>query len=421
MAKSEARRWPVALVTGLGAVTPLGLTVEDFWQRLCAGCSGVGPITAFDTSELPVRIAGEVKGFDPARYMDGKAARRMGRFAQFAVAAARQAVADAGLTIDAGNAADIGVVINNGGGDIDEITSQETVRSQRGARRVSPLTVPIFAPNMASCQVSIELGIRGPVTTSLAACAAGVHAIVQALRLIQHGECEVVIAGATEAAIIPVSVAAFANARALSQRNDDPAGACRPFDRARDGFVMAEGSGILVLESVAHAQRRGARVYAAVAGGAMTADAYHITDPAPDGHGAALAMTRAMADAGLTPSEIDYLSAHATGTAVGDVAEVQAIRRAFGPAAERVAISAVKSSVGHLMGAAGAVASLAAVQAIVTGRVPPTVNLTDLDPDCAVGLQPTSMLERPVRAALVNGFGFGGQNGSAAFVRWPLE
>lgn len=419
MSSNGRPRWPTAAVTGLGAVTPLGLNVADFWQHLCAGHSGIGPITAFATDDLPVRIAGEVRGFDPADYMDSKAARRMGRFAQFAVAASHQAVVDANLCINATNRHTIGVVINNGGGDINEIATQELVRAQRGSRRVSPLTVPMFAPNMASCQVSISLDVHGPIMTSLAACAAGVHAFIQALRLIQHGDAEVVIAGATEAAIIPVSVAAFANARALSTRNDDPAGACRPFDGARDGFVMAEGAAVMVIESLEHAQRRGAHIYAQIAGGAMTGDAYHITDPAPDGAGAALAMSRALTDASLLPEEIDYLSAHATGTLVGDVAEANAIRRAFGPAANQLVISAVKSMVGHLMGAAGAVAGLATILAIHHGRIPPTINLTNPDSDCAVGIQPTDELRRPVRAALVNGFGFGGQNGTVAFIAPP--
>ena len=416
MTRSE--RWPVALVTGLGALTPLGLTVHEFWQGMVAGRSGIGPITLFDASDLPVRIAGEVRGFDPADYMDAKAARRMGRFSQFAVAAARQAVADAGLTIDDHNRTEIGVVMNTGGGGIGELVAEELVRTQKGPRRVSPLTVPIFAPNMLSCQVSINLGIRGPVFTGLAACASGVHAFLQALRLIQHGEAEAVIVGAAEGALTPLSVAGFANARALSFRNDDPAGACRPFDRARDGFVMSEGGVAMVVESVAHARRRGARVYAALAGGAATGDAYHITDPAPDGAGAALAMQRAMADAGLSPTEVDYICAHATGTPVGDVAEAVAIRRAFGPAAAGVVVSAPKSMIGHLMGAAGAAAGLAAVLAVHHGIIPPTINLTDPDPECAVGHQPTAALPRPVRAALVNGFGFGGQNGTVVFTAY---
>jgi 3-oxoacyl-[acyl-carrier-protein] synthase II len=418
VAKTDRQRGPVALVTGLGALTPVGLTVADVWQNVIAGRSGIGPLTLFDASDLPVRFAGEVRGFEPGNYMDGKAARRMGRFAQFAVAVARQAAADANLVIDAHNSADIGVVMNTGGGGFGELVEEEHVRIDRGARRVSPITVPIFAPNMASCQVSINLGTRGPVYTSLAACASGVQSFIQALRLIQHGEAEVVIAGATEAGITPLSLAGFANARALSQRNDDPAGACRPFDRTRDGFVMAEGGAALVLESVAHARRRGARVYAAVAGGASTGDAYHITDPAPDGAGAALAMTRAMADAGLAPDEVDVISAHATATGVGDIAEVRAIRSAFGPAADRLTVSALKSITGHLMGGAGALAGLVTVLSIHHGCVPPTINLTDLDPECAVGCQPTTALRRPVRAALVNGFGFGGQNGSVAFTAW---
>ena len=418
MARTDQARYPVALVTGVGAVTPLGNTADELWRNLLAGQSGIKPITTFDVSDSPVRIAGEVRDFNPADFMDGKAARRMGRFSHFAVAAARQAVVDAGLTIDERNSADIGVVINTGGGGFGELVEEEWVRVQRGPRRVSPITVPIFAPNMASCQVSIQLGIRGPVYTGLAACAAGVQSFIQALRLIQQGEAEVVVAGAAEAAITPLSLAGFANARALSTRNDDPAGACRPFDRARDGFVMAEGGAVLVLESVEHARRRGARVYAAIAGGASTGDAYHITDPAPDGSGAALAMQRAMADAGLRPEEVDLISAHATATHVGDAAEVKAIRRAFGPAAERLVVTALKSQLGHLMGAAGSAAGVATALAIHHGRVPPVLNLTDPDPECVVGCQPTSPLARPARAALINGFGFGGQNGSVAFTAW---
>ncbi|MCC6627270.1 MAG: beta-ketoacyl-ACP synthase II [Chloroflexi bacterium] len=404
-------------VTGIGAITPLGLTAAATWDGLVAGRSGVGPITHFDASALSVRIAGEVKGFNPADYMEAKAARRMGRFAQFAIAAARQAVDDAGLTIDDANRDQIGVVMNNGGGGIGELVADQTVMLTKGPRRVSPLTVPVFAPNMASSQVSITLGVRGPVYTGVAACAAGVHAFLQALRLLQHGDAEVVLAGATEAALDPLSVTGFANARALSPNNDDPAGACRPFDRARDGFVMAEGAAVLVLETVEHARRRGARIYALLAGGAATADAYHITDPAPDGTGAALAMTRAMADANLTPADIDFICAHATATPVGDVAEVAAIRAAFGAAAERLVVSAPKSMLGHLMGAAGAAAGLAATLAVHEGVIPPTINLTELDPACAVGCQPTTALRRPVRAALINGVGFGGQNGSVAFVQ----
>jgi 3-oxoacyl-[acyl-carrier-protein] synthase II len=262
------------------------------------------------------------------------------------------------------------------------------------------------------------LGVRGPVVTSLAACASGVYSFVQALRMIQHGEAEVVITGAAEAATCALSIAGFANARALSTRNDDPAGASRPFDRGRDGFVMSEGGVAMVLESVEHARRRGAKVYAAVAGGAMTADAHHITEPAPDGSGAALAMQRAMADAGLAPEEIDYICAHATATPVGDVAEVNAIKRAFGPAAERVVLSAPKSMLGHLVGSAGAVAGLATILSIKHGCITPTINLTDPDPECVVGCQPTTALERPVRAALINGFGFGGQNATVAFTAW---
>ncbi len=416
MTESRQDRWPVAAITGLGAVTPLGLSVEAFWEGLTAGRSGVGPITLFDATDLPVKIAGEVRGFRPEDHMDHRAARRMGRFAQFAVAASRQAVADADLAITDENRANIGVVMNTGGGGIGELAAEEVVRIQRGARRVSPLTVPIFAPNLVSCQVSIQLGIQGPVTTSVAACAAGVFSYLQALRLIQHGEADVVITGAAEGAITPLALAGFANARALSFNNDDPAGASRPFDSARDGFVMAEGGVAMVLESMEHAQRRGARIYAIVAGGAGTGDAYHITDPAPDGSGAALAMRRAMRDAHLAPEQIDYVCAHATGTSVGDVAEVAAIKSAFGPAADSLVVSAPKSMLGHLMGAAGAAASLATVLAIRDGIIPPTINLTDLDPACAVGCQPTTALRRPVRAALVNGFGFGGQNSSVAFV-----
>ncbi|HEX6139126.1 MAG TPA: beta-ketoacyl-ACP synthase II [Candidatus Limnocylindria bacterium] len=408
----ERRR---AVVTGLGAITPIGNDAATFWTNLCGGVSGVAPISAYDASNEEVRIAAEVKDFDPRDWMDFKQARRMSRFSQLAVAAAAQAIADSGLEVTDANRDDIAVVLNTGGGGIGDVASAERVYLEQGPQRVSPFMVPMLSPSMAACQISILNGLRGPVVTSVAACASGVQAFFEAQRMIEHGDADVVIAGGTESAILPVAFAALANMGALSKRNDDPQGASRPFDAKRDGFVFGEAAGVMVIESAQHAERRGARAIAEVAGGAMTADAFHISAPEPSGYGATKAMQRAMRDAGVEPAQVDYIVAHGTSTPLNDATETKAIHGAFGEAAGRVAISSNKSMIGHTLGAAGAMSALAAACAIRDGLIPPTINYEHPDPACDLDYVPNTARQAPVKVALINGFGFGGQNAVAVF------
>jgi 3-oxoacyl-[acyl-carrier-protein] synthase II len=405
------------VVTGLGAVTPVGLSAPETWQALCAGRSGVGALTHFDATDFSVKIAAEVRGFDPTAYVDERTASRLERFTQFALAVSTEALRDAALVISEDNADRVGVVMNTGGGGVALVERETLVLRDRGPRRVSPLFVPMMMSNICACQVSITLGLRGPAITATAACAAGVQAVVDGVRLIQAGDADVVVAGGTEAALTPLAISSMGNMRALSRRNDDPQRASRPFDADRDGFVFGEGAAALVLERRSHAEARGARIYAAALGGAISADAYHITAPHPEGRGAARAIIRALERAGLAPADIDYVCAHATSTPVGDTAEAKAIHTAFGPHAGRLAVSAPKSMVGHLLGAAGALASLVAVKAIQEGIVPPTINLERQDPDIQLDCVPNKARRITVRAALANGFGFGGQNVCAVFTR----
>jgi len=397
MSRDPGRRR--AVVTGLGAITPIGNDPEAFWANLTGGVSGVGPITAYDASAEEVRIAAEVKGFDPAAWIDFKQARRMSRFSQLAVAAAAQAIEDSGLLVTDANRNDIAVVVNTGGGGIGDVATGERVFLEQGGKRVSPFMVPMLSPSMA-------------------ACASGVQAFVEAQRLIEHGDVEVVIAGGTESAILPVAFAALANMGALSKRNDDPTRASRPFDANRDGFVFGEGAGVLVVESAEHAERRGARILAEIAGGALTADAFHISAPDPAGEGATRAMVRAMRDAGIEPEQVDYVAAHGTSTPLNDATESKAIRAAFGTHADRLAVSSNKSMVGHTLGAAGAVSALAAVMAIRDGIIPPTINYETPDPACDLDYVPNVARRRDVGAVIINGFGFGGQNAVAVFRRY---
>ncbi len=415
MPADDARR---AVVTGLGAITPIGNDVPSFWSNLTSGVSGVAPITAYDASNEGVRIAAEVKGFDPRAFIDFKQARRMSRFSQLAVAAAGQAIADARLAITDLNRTEIAVVVNTGGGGIGDVALGERVYLEQGPQRVSPFMVPMLSPSMAACQISIQNDLRGPVVTSVAACASGVQAFVEAQRMIEHGDAEVVIAGGTESAILPVAFAALANMGALSKRNDEPQRASRPFDANRDGFVFGEGAGVLVVESARHALDRGATVLAELAGGALTADAFHISAPEPSGDGAARAMTRALADAGLRPEEITYVAAHGTSTPLNDRTETKAIHTAFGDHAKRLLVSSNKSMIGHTLGAAGAMSALAAVLAIRDGIVPPTINYETPDPECDLDYVPNEARRAQVEAAIVNGFGFGGQNAVAVFRRY---
>ncbi len=414
-ARDPARR---AVVTGMGAITPIGNDVESFWSNLVAGVSGVDRISAFDASDAEVQIAAEVKGFDPKDWMDFKQARRMSRFAQIAVAAARQAIDDSGLQIGEHNRDDIAVVVNTGGGGLQEVAVGEMTLHEKGGNRVSPFMVPMMSPSMAACQISIQNGTRGPVITSVAACASGVQAFVEAQRLIEHGDVDVVIAGGTESAIMPVSFAALANMGALSTRNEDPARASRPFDAERDGFVFGEAAGVLIVESAEHAEARGAPILGEIAGGALTGDAFHISAPDPSGYGATLAMQRAIRDAHLEPEQVDFVVAHGTSTPLNDATETTAIRAAFGPHADRLAVSSNKSMVGHTLGAAGAMSALAAVLAIRYGVLPPTINQESPDPDCDLDYVPNVSRKADVDVAIINGFGFGGQNAVAVFRRF---
>ncbi|MCA1588157.1 MAG: beta-ketoacyl-ACP synthase II [Chloroflexi bacterium] len=413
--RDPARR---AVVTGLGAVTPIGNDVSTFWTNLTSGVSGVAPISQFDPSGLEVRIAAEIKGFDPRDWMDFKQARRMSRFSQIAVAAARQAIDDSGLEIGEHNRDDIAVVVNTGGGGLQDVAVGEATFRDGGPGRVSPFMVPMLSPSMAACQISIQNDTRGPVITSVAACASGVQAFVEAQRLIEHGDVDVVITGGTESAIMPVAFAALANMGALSKRNHDPERASRPFDATRDGFVFGEAAGVVVVEAAEHAQARGATVLAEVAGGALTADAFHISAPEPSGRGAAMAMERAVADAHLEHEQVSYVAAHGTSTPLNDATETRAIRSAFGDHADRLAVSSNKSMLGHTLGAAGAMSALAAVLAIRDDLIPPTINLETPDPECDLDYVPNVARQARVDVAIVNGFGFGGQNAVAVFSRY---
>jgi len=407
-----------ALVTGLGAITPIGLTAHDFWTNLVAGVSGVTLTTRFDTSDLPVKISAEVKDFDVGHYMDPRGARRMSRFAQFAVAAAQLAADDAGLVLqDSERSRAASAIATGSGGAIDTMEESITLRD-RGANRVSPFYIPMMAPNMGACQVSMHLGLRGPAMASVAACASGLYSYIEAKQLIESGRADVVLAGGTEAALHPLPIAALANMKALSRRNDDPEGASRPFDADRDGFVFGEGGAVMVIESEARATARDARVYAELAGGGLSCDAYHITAPLEDGSGAAEAMIEAMHAAGLQPEDIDYIAAHGTGTPLNDASETLAIKRAFGEAAGAISISSPKSMVGHLLGGAGAIGALAAVLAVYHDIVPPTINLETPDPACDLDYTPLKAKQRTVNAAAANGFGFGGQNGCVIFRKY---
>ncbi len=406
------------VVTGMGALSPIGNSLPDFWENLVNGVNGVTRITAFDPEILDVQIAAEVKGFDPKEHMDFKAARRMDRFAQFAVAAAGEAIRDSGLEITEENSENIGVMVNTGGGGIPTLTREVLNFHHKSPSRVSPFFIPMFASNMAACQVSIRFGIHGPIQASVAACAAGNQAFVDALRMLQLGEVDVMISGGTEAAMDPVSIAAFGNMGALSKRNDDPAHASRPFDKDRDGFVFGEGAGIMVLETEEHAKKRGARIYCELTGGAITGDAFHISAPLPGGSGAARAMKLALKSAKLNPEDVDYISAHGTSTPLNDVSETAAIKTVFGDYAYKLPTSSPKSMVGHLVGAAGAIGGLVSVMSIKDGVLPPTINHETPDPECDLDYVPNTAREHHVDVSIANAFGFGGQNVVAVFQRY---
>ena len=404
------------VVTGLGLITPLGTGVEKTWNALCAGKSGIRRITKFDPSAHACQIAGEVTDFDPADYFEKKEIKKMDTFIHYAVAASQMAVDDAGFKVTAENADRVGVYIGSGIGGLQAIEAFHKVLLEKGPDRVSPFFIPMVIINLASGQVSMRIGARGPNSCAVTACATGNHCIGDAFRLIQYGEADAMVAGGAEAAITPLGVAGFASARALSTRNDDPERASRPFDRERDGFVLGEGAGVLVLEELESAHRRGARIYAEILGYGMTADAHHITAPPEDGRGAVQCMRRALQDAGLPPDAIGYVNAHATST-MADRVETSAIKQVFGTHARGLAVSSTKSMTGHLLGAAGGVEAVFSVLAIHRGILPPTINQEVPDPECDLDYVPNVARRAEVRAVLSNSFGFGGVNACLIFSR----
>ncbi|MFN9623815.1 MAG: beta-ketoacyl-ACP synthase II [Cyanobacteriota bacterium] len=405
------------VVTGLGAVTPIGNDVREYWEGLRSGRNGVAGITLFDASRHACRFAAEVKNFNPAGRLEPKETKRWDRFCQFGVVAAKEAVGHAGLAIDASNAHRVGVAIGSGVGGLLMMETQAHVLADRGPDRVSPFCVPMMIPNMATGLAAIALGAKGPSSAVATACAAGSNAIGDAFRLIQLGLADAMVCGGAESAITPLGVAGFASAKALSFRNDDPATASRPFDRDRDGFVIGEGAGVLVLESLDHAQRRGATVLAEIVGYGTTCDAHHITAPSPGGVGGAEAIRLALADARLPAEAVDYVNAHGTSTQANDSNETAAIKAALGEHAWRTPISSTKSMTGHLLGGSGGIEAVAAVLAIGHNLIPPTINYTTPDPACDLDVVPNSAREHPVNVVLSNSFGFGGHNVCLAFRR----
>lgn len=398
------------VVTGVGAVTPVGLTVEETWSGLLAGRSGAAPITKFDPSPLQVRFACEVKGFDPLQYLDRKEARRYDLFLQLALATAQQAITQAGLEGRFPDPTRTGVIIGSGIGGMMTFEEQCSTYLTKGPDRVSPFFVPMFIPDIAAGIVSIRYGLKGPNFCTVSACASSAHAIGEAFELIRDGKADCIVAGGSEAAITGLAIAGFQNMKALSTRNDAPTLASRPFDRGRDGFVLGDGSAMVVLEAFEHAANRGARVIGEVLGYGMSADAHHMTAPAPDGEGAQRAMRDCLADGGLAPADVGYVNAHGTSTPLGDVAETLAVKAVFGDHARRLIFGSTKSMTGHLLGAAGALEFAVALLAATRGQVPPTINQTDPDPECDLDCAPNVAVERDVPVALSNSFGFGGHN-----------
>lgn len=405
------------VITGIGIISPLG-GKELLWDSLLKGVSGVGRITRFDASTLPVQIGAEVRDFDPASYMDRKEARRMDRFAQFAVAAAQMSLEDAGVSMPLANPTRVGVLVGSGIGGIETVQEQSRILMEKGADRVSPFFVPMMIPDMASGQIAIQTGAKGPNSCTVTACATGTHSIGDAFRIIQRGQADLMLAGGSEAALCPLGMAGFLSARALSTRNDKPEAASRPFDQTRDGFVMGEGAGVLVLENLTHAKARGARIYGEIIGYGASGDAYHITSPAPEGEGAQRAMSEAMLDAGLNPEDIDYINAHGTSTEYNDWYETMAIKGVFGEHAYKLAISSTKSLTGHLLGAAGAVEAAICLLALRNQIIPGTYNYEHPDPNCDLDYVPNQSRKMNLKTTLSNSFGFGGHNATIVLKRW---
>lgn len=416
---SQARRRVV--ITGLGAVSPVGNDVESTWESLLAGTSGAGPITRFETTErYATRIACEVKDFDPALYLDRKEVRRLDRYAQYGLAVAQQAMEMAGLdgVPDSSSPPRFGVVFGSGIGGIATLEEQHHVLMEKGPHRVSPFFIPMFIPDIAAGLISIRYGAQGPNYATVSACATSAHAIGNAARYIERGDVDLMIAGGAESGITPLAIAGFSSMKAMSTRNDDPEGASRPFDAHRDGFVIGEGGGCLVLESLEHAQGRGAEILAEVAAYGVSGDAHHITAPAPEGEGAQFAMRQALAEAGAEPSDVDYINAHGTSTPANDTNETAAIKAVLGGAAYDCVVSSTKSMTGHLLGAAGGLEAAITTRILQTGRIPPTINFEEADPTCDLEYAHGGVMERDVALALTNSFGFGGHNVCLALRRW---
>lgn len=406
------------VITGVGAVTPVGNTAEEFWAALIQGKSGIGPITRFDASPLPTKIAGELKGFDPLRYIDKKDDRKLDPFLKYAIACAVMAVEDAGLNVERVDRTRFGVLVGSGIGGITTLLETHKTLLEKGPDRVSPFFIPMLIVNMASGLISMRFGAKGPNSSIVTACATGNHAIGDAMKIIQRNDADVMIAGGAEAIILPLTFAGFCQMKAMSTRNDDPGRASRPFDATRDGFVCGEGGGLLVLESLEHALGRDARIYAEVVGYGMTGDAYHMTAPDPEADGAARAMTLAMRDAGIEPSTVGYINAHGTSTPYNDKSETMAIKRVFGEHARKLAVSSTKSMTGHLLGAAGGIEAIATAFAIHHGILPPTINYETPDPECDLDYVPNQARKQDVEIALSNAFGFGGTNATIALRKY---
>jgi 3-oxoacyl-[acyl-carrier-protein] synthase II len=411
----EARR---VVVTGVGAVTPVGNTAEEFWAALLQGKSGIGPITRFDAGPLPTKIAGEVKGFDSLQFIDKKDDRKFDPFLKYAIACAAMAVEDAGLNVERVDRTRFGVLVGSGIGGITTLLETHKVLLEKGPDRVSPFFIPMLIINMASGLISMRFGAKGPNSSIVTACATGNHAIGDAMKIIQRNDADVMIAGGSEAIILPLTFAGFCQMKAMSTRNDEPTRASRPFDAARDGFVCGEGGGLLVLESLDHALARDARIYAEVVGYGMTGDAHHMTAPDPEADGAARAMSLAVRDAGIEPSMVGYINAHGTSTPYNDKSETMAIKRVFGEHARKLAVSSTKSMTGHLLGAAGGIEAIATALAIHHGVLPPTINYESPDPDCDLDYVPNQARKQDVEIALSNAFGFGGTNATLVFRKY---
>jgi len=405
------------VVTGMGVVCPVGIGLELAWKNLVAGKSGIGPITLFDASTFPTRIAGEVRGFEPEKYMEKREVRRNDRFIQFGLAASEMAIRDSGLDLAKEDLERIGCIIGAGMGGLHTIEENRDILRDKGVKRISPFFIPALIINLAGGQLSIKYGFKGPNYSPVSACATGNHSLGDGMMLIERDMADVIIAGGCEATITPLGIGGFCAARAMSERNDAPEKASRPFDKGRDGFVAAEGSGILVLEEYEHARKRGARIYAELSGYGASADANHITSPAPEGEGGQRAMRMALRDAGLVPEQVGYVNTHGTSTPQGDVAECQAIARVFGEAAKKVCISSTKSMTGHMLGAAGGAEAVFSVMALHTGVLPPTINIEEQDPECALDVVPNVAREKRIDAVLSNSFGFGGTNAVICFKR----